>query len=227
MAQNITLLGASYADVPAVTLPKTGGGEATFTDVTPTTAAAADVASGKMFFDALGVLTQGTASGGGGGASNVVTGTFKGTTTNAAMDVNLAYTGSGYPIAWMIYPSEGTYNSSGTFYALVQRYALVMVACVKTVPNTTPTYPSDVDSATDNDKATILYRYKNSTSSSTSYSQSSVTDPALYLDKDAASINNQWAIMRSNKKMSVFITGRTYYGFSANIEYTYCVIYSS
>lgn len=32
MAQNITLLGASYSDVPAVKLPKTGGGEARFID---------------------------------------------------------------------------------------------------------------------------------------------------------------------------------------------------
>lgn len=32
MAQNITLLGASYSDVPAVTLPKTGGGTAKFID---------------------------------------------------------------------------------------------------------------------------------------------------------------------------------------------------
>lgn len=29
---NITLLGASYSDVPAVELPKTGGGTATFID---------------------------------------------------------------------------------------------------------------------------------------------------------------------------------------------------
>ncbi len=29
---NITLLGASYSDVPAVDLPKTGGGTATFID---------------------------------------------------------------------------------------------------------------------------------------------------------------------------------------------------
>lgn len=34
MAQNITLLGASYSDVPAVQLPKTGGGTATFIDET-------------------------------------------------------------------------------------------------------------------------------------------------------------------------------------------------
>ncbi len=66
MAQNITLLGASYSAVPAVTLPKTGGGTASFTDVTDTTAAAADVASGKYFYTSAGVRTQGTSSGGGG-----------------------------------------------------------------------------------------------------------------------------------------------------------------
>lgn len=68
MAQNITLLGASYSDVPAVTLPKTGGGTASFMDVTDTTAAAADVATGKYFYTSAGVRTQGTNSGGGGGS---------------------------------------------------------------------------------------------------------------------------------------------------------------
>lgn len=66
MSQNITLLGASYSAVPAVVLPKTGGGTATFTDVTDTTASASDVASGKYFYTSAGVRTQGTSSGGGG-----------------------------------------------------------------------------------------------------------------------------------------------------------------
>ena len=68
MAQDVTIAGASYSDVPSVTLPKTGGGTASFTDVTDTTAIASDVASGKYFFTASGVLTLGTSSGGGGGS---------------------------------------------------------------------------------------------------------------------------------------------------------------
>ncbi len=66
MAQNITLLGASYSAVPAVTLPKTGGGTARFDDCSVVTAAASDVASGKVFVASDGTVTTGTSSGGGG-----------------------------------------------------------------------------------------------------------------------------------------------------------------
>lgn len=66
MAQNVTIMGASYSDVPAVTLPKTGGGTARFTDVTPTTATDSDVLSGKVYFKADGSQSTGTGSGGGG-----------------------------------------------------------------------------------------------------------------------------------------------------------------
>lgn len=64
MAQSISLLGAEYSNVPAVELPKTGGGTASFTDVTDTTAAAEDVADGKYFYTAAGVRTLGTSQGG-------------------------------------------------------------------------------------------------------------------------------------------------------------------
>ena len=66
MAQNITIMGASYSDVPAVQLPKTGGGTARFDDASITTATASDVASGKIFLANDGTITTGTSSGGGG-----------------------------------------------------------------------------------------------------------------------------------------------------------------
>lgn len=66
MAQNITLLGASYSDVPSVELPKTGGGTAQFDDTTiaSNAASASDITSGKLAF-VNGELVTGTASGGG------------------------------------------------------------------------------------------------------------------------------------------------------------------
>ena len=98
MAQNITLLGASYSAVPAVNLPKTGGGTATFTDVTDTTAAAGDVASGKYFYTAAGVRTQGTASGGGSGLTLLKTtslGTLS-TSSTSATNTGKTMTVTGY-----------------------------------------------------------------------------------------------------------------------------------
>ena len=46
MAQNVTIAGAAYSSVPAVSLPKTGGGTATFVDTSDATAAADKILKG-------------------------------------------------------------------------------------------------------------------------------------------------------------------------------------
>ncbi len=115
MAQNITLMGASYSDVPAVTLPKTGGGTASFTDVTDTTAAAADVATGKYFYTAAGVRTQGTNSGGGGTSKNVqvlqsTSRANSSSLTKVLGDLTVSKTGT-YDVYW----SGGRTNTSTSY----------------------------------------------------------------------------------------------------------------
>lgn len=220
MAQNITLLGASYSAVPAVLLPKTGGGTARFDDASVTTAGASDVASGKIFLAANGTITTGTASGGG-GASNIVTGTFKGTTTGAAMDITLPYTGNGYPVSISISPTNG-YQDGSSAYSLLQRYAVMHITGTKR--NTlVPTYASTGGE----NQFVICGSYKSSASSASTLSAGQSQNRYVLTGGDATSTNTYSVVtFKSKNKMSVYIAS-TSYGFAANIEYTYRVIYST
>lgn len=69
VAQDVIIAGATWHDVPAVNVPKSGGGAAKFVDTTlpaAEAAAASDILAGKKSW-VNGELVTGTGSGGGGG----------------------------------------------------------------------------------------------------------------------------------------------------------------
>lgn len=114
--RNISLLGATYSAVPQVQLPVSGGGTATFTEITDTTASASDVASGKYFYTAAGVKTQGTASGGGGSVQYDTK-----TATASNYPVSLAFTSMKGEPKFFVVRLNAQVSSSGstTYYYIV------------------------------------------------------------------------------------------------------------
>lgn len=230
MAQNITLMGASYSAVPAVRLPKTGGGTADFTDVTDTTATASDVASGKYFYTSSGVRTQGTNSGGGGGASNIVQGEFTTGSSGASTGTfTIPYTGNGYPISLMIVVKGGAYNNSSsgdtTWYNSVNRYDAGAYYMTKSRIPSTPTYVSGADS-----QGVVVVIYKNSTSQATSYSRTVSMNAWAYNTSSAnASTGANCVRFKGNgKTVSYYVGNRTSstVGLARDTTFQYIAVYS-
>lgn len=218
MAKNITLMGASYSDVPAIILPQTGGGTAKFADTSIVTATASDVASGKIFVDASGNSATGTASGG--GASNLVTGTFTGVTAGENMAVTIPYTGTGYPLIISIVPTGG----GKVIDNLIQRYVIWNFAAAKYNMGVAPAYAG---TSTDTDGYSTLAMYKNSTSSASTRSQASAVK-ALFADTgDPTGSSSATCVLLNSATQITVKIATTYYGFAQNVSYTYNIIYSS
>lgn len=165
----------------------------------------------------------------GGGASNYVTGSFTtSSTTGAAATVSIPYTGSGFPIAAIVYIKGGAYNntSSGntTWYNSTQRYAVGQWAFHKSVQDSTPTYGT---SGTQNQGVTA-WIYKNSTSDATTYSRSSAMTTNVLTSSNATGAGATCCRFKGNngKTLSYYVAS-TSYGLLASTEYTYHIIYSS
>ena len=64
MAQNVVINGVTYSEVPAVTIPKSGSGTATFYDTADGNITSADVLTGKTGYSATGPVSGSMANNG-------------------------------------------------------------------------------------------------------------------------------------------------------------------
>lgn len=161
---------------------------------------------------------------GGGGASNVVTGTFMGTTDGEILEINIPYSGSGYPVAVAIFPTEGAYKTDGIVRTVVKQYAVVAYLAAK-CNDSAPAYTgSGLSNA-----VSIIRISKSSASNASSMSAAGSVGSSfrhLFSQSDPMSTNDNYVMMPSATKMKVLMAD-TSYGFMANLEYEYAVVYSS
>ena len=125
MAQNITLLGASYSDVPAVLLPKTGGGSARFDDVSGDSVVAAAMLSGYTAHKADGSAISGSI-----GNGTITNNTSGGTSSGTVNRGNQIKIGAGYYSSDAYYTAQansGTLTVSSTGTVSCDGYANVTV----------------------------------------------------------------------------------------------------
>lgn len=100
---NITLLGASYSDVPAVKLPKTGGGEATFYEVN---GSQEFTENGTFDVSALAQVVVNVA--GGGGGLEYETGEYTPSSDIARPTITFSKTHSEAPVLVLFSDQTGT-----------------------------------------------------------------------------------------------------------------------
>lgn len=251
MAQQVVIAGALFNDVPSISVPDSNSVWHPFVDPSVTTAAASDVASGKLFIAADGTLTSGSATAPvlttksitangtynassdsadgyssvtvnvSGGASNVVIGTFTAGTAGTAQTVNIDYSGNGYPVSLSIYPSDG-FTSTSSIGSATHQYAIICYFSMKRIHDSAPTYAGSGSY----DHAYGAYLYKSSTGSGTSNTVTRINGSAIYNSADATTSAPYFVRITSKNSLSIFVSS-TSYGFLSGATYKYVVVYSS
>lgn len=168
---------------------------------------------------------------GGGGSSNVVTGTFTTGSSYGASSITLNYSGTGYPILAIVWVDGGIYNNgtggNTTWYNSTSRYDAGLVILSKSRTTEAPSYSSSGDDNT----AAITYVYKNSTSTATTYAWAGVMNNNAYVGSSTnAAANNSMLRFKGNGKTLAYYVGNrgsTSRGLARSTKFAYLVLYSS
>jgi hypothetical protein len=162
---------------------------------------------------------------GGGGASNIMVGTFTCTTYGETLTINTGYTGNGYPIAMMIYTPEGYNNTSGAFGSTIAYGAGSVFSHVKKDATIAPTWNNNLAS----DGGLILGSAKDSSSNSAMQNHFYSATERLFYGSVSNSDPQKMVKMPTATSFNVICrpdTTSKSYGFLINIPYIWMVVYS-
>ena len=165
---------------------------------------------------------------GGGGCTRMVIGTFTtGSTRAGTGTVSINYTGTGYPIAVMIYIDGGAYNPDTTWYNTLAQYDADTFYMTKAQMTSTPTFVSSGSVPANQGVATVTY--KSNASNATTHTRSG-SQSAVFFNSSAATTGyNCIRFTNSTKTMTYYIgnSASNRVGLAPSQTYHYIIIYSS
>lgn len=167
-------------------------------------------------------------TGGGGGCTRMVTGTFTtGSTRATTGTVTINYTGTGYPIAVMIYIDGGAYNPDKTWYNTMAQYDADAFYMTKSQMSSTPTFVASASVPAN--QGVVCSIYKSSTSNAITHSRNGSSSAVFFNSSDATTGYNCVRFKNNTKTLSYYIgnSASNRVGLAPSQTYHYIIIYSS
>lgn len=166
-------------------------------------------------------------TGGGTSCPKLVQGTFTtGSTRAGTGTVSINYTGTGYPIAVMVYMKSGTYDPNDSWYNTIAQYDADGFMAIKAQMSSTPTFVSSGSVPANQATATVVY--KSNASTATTHTRAGSQSAVMYNSSDATTGYNCIRFKNSTKVMSYYIgnTASNRVGLAPSKEYAYIIVYS-
>ena len=167
-------------------------------------------------------------SGGGSGCTKLIQGTFTtGSTRASAGTVSINYTGTGYPIAVMVYINGGAYNPNTEWYNTLAQYDADTFYMTKAQMDSTPTFVSSASVPAN--QAVVSATYKSNASTATTHSRNGSQSAVFFNSSDATTGYNCIRFKNSTKTMSYYIGNKASnrVGLAPSQTYHYIIVYSS
>lgn len=157
------------------------------------------------------------------GATNIVSGTFKAPSTAGDQEtISIPYNGIGYPILLAIFPVGGLINPDTLWGSSVSRYSVGAYLALKSNPDVEPLF-SD---SSPQDTAFVADAIKNSSSSATSLSSSTVPSHQIFHVTVSGSGAANAVAITSKSTFRYRTRQNSTYGLQPSVDYQYIVIYS-
>lgn len=156
-------------------------------------------------------------------AANVVCGEFVTGSVTELQDVEIPYSGSGYPVAVAIFVKEGTRGQGSAWETETERYAVGAWCAIKSDTLAPPAYDGSLSCY-----CSAFSSYKSSSSSATALSVSAGEYVQIFRDSPANTSQNSFISIVSPTVLRFYVANGTsnFKGFQHDLTYTYVVVYS-